>query len=150
MARRLLTATSIFCAMLTIAFAGLFVRSYWGSDSLRGRLPEGSMFVLLSSQGRVVWYTNCLKRPGTNAWEFDSNAFNGERQFWQRSKACGLYAIGDGDPWKLFAFPHGFLVLISGGLFAAIQICRSRRFTLRALFAACTFLAVVMSLIVAS
>jgi hypothetical protein len=166
MLRRLLNIASIVCLILCVALMGMWVRSYSRSDHLSGRISETRMFVVVLESGRTLWRLE----SGHTLGRYESPTRNEPRPDWAWTTSS--YPIGSFEiprvhgGWSTrFGFvmksdaismqetisslvmPYWFLVLVSGSLAMLFQLRWPWRFTLRSLFIATTFLAIVLGLI---
>jgi hypothetical protein len=141
MLRRLLNIASIVCLVACVALMGMWVRSYSWSDRLWGRFTEAQVFSIGSQSGRLRWASMSLK-DRTWSWTIGSRPIESvrETEFWQFNE------YHSGKNWFL-VLPHWFAILVSGSLAMALRLRWPWRFTLRSLFIATTFLAVVLGMI---
>ena len=141
MLRRLLNITSIACLVLCVALMGLWVRSYYWSDTLYGHVSESQSLAVTSQSGRIRWFSNSLLNrvwPWTiRNRQMDSVKETEFRQFVVYTRGSESY----------LAVPYWFLSLMTGLLAMACRPKWPPRFTLRELFIATTFVAIVLGMI---
>jgi hypothetical protein len=147
MLRRLLNIASIVCVVLSVALMVLWVRSYYWSDELLERVTErGVLAYTLEGKLAVSQYSqNSLEFPDrSKAWVWSSRQRNGTVEYFSSGLLDSL-----GFNWSDYSvtIPFWFLVLTTGSLAMAFQLRWPLRFTLRSLFLATTFLAVVLGMI---
>jgi hypothetical protein len=158
MLRRLLNIASIVCLVLCVALMGMWVRSYQTlDDELHGLLSHDQGFLVYSTQGELVLYkgpVNSHGSPITNHWPWV--VISGPGGSWfdfentsQLQTVSNQLGFGSSFSWaaSCLHLPDWFLVLASGLLAMAFQLRWPLRFTLRSLFIATTFLAVVLGMI---
>jgi hypothetical protein len=142
MFRRLLNIASIVCLVLCVAFMGMCVRSYWSTDSIDGNCFGRYDFVAASGHARflVVAYE---QQRGQTALSW-------------RVKQGPVEACSEATTWFSFcvlsnpltlSIPRWPVILLTGIIAALTWIRAPWRFTLRSLFIATTFLAVVLGMI---
>jgi hypothetical protein len=162
MVRRLLNIASIVCLVLCVALMGMWVRSYYYQDTLTAGITGTQTFAVGSIPGRVLfdqWSAYAPhERPG---WTMDSEAADeswnaphpttGPRRLLARATSIGITVVDMGQgplgTAHSLMLPFWLLVLVSGTLAMAFQLRWPPRFTLRSLFIATTFLAVVPGMI---
>jgi hypothetical protein len=150
MLRRLLNIASIVCLVMCLALMGLWVRSYYWYEGLGGLIfPNQSLDVqpLLGKLVVIQGPTESI-RGKESSWYLFSHKYP-VRQHpsgWRRPFYLKLFP--DSRANLLFEPSYWFLVLTSG-LLAIIFRLRwpPRRFSLRTLFIAITFLAIVLGMI---
>jgi hypothetical protein len=162
MRRRLLNITSIVCLVMCVAFMGMWVRSYHWCDCLEGRVPGRREFYLESELGHLRWRS--VDDPMLKWWRIRGES---SREFpkpvgWREfggfgfgTEAPSFRTTGYVSP-ALYATlrtlrmecPYWFLVLTSSTLAMTCRLRWPPQFTLRQLFIATTFLAVVLGMIV--
>jgi hypothetical protein len=161
MLRRLLNIASIVCLVACVALAGLWVRSYYAIDSFSARFVGERGLVLSSKPGRLFTHLCTTIPPETPLWSFesDSDFHNWDKpmhESWGRSGLDAGVRLGFmGFPMPggtsggghAFVLPYWFLVITTGSLAMLCQLRWPPRFTLRCLFIATTFLAVVLGMI---
>jgi hypothetical protein len=153
MLRRLLNIASIVCLVLCVVLMGLWIRSCYSVDKLHGRFTARQVLIITSLQSRLQLNEYALtsdKMRGQPSeywpWSLRSRANTHEVKFFTSGFLSTL-----GFDWIGFSvlLPYWFLVLTSGLL---AMIFRMRwppwRFSLRGLFIATTFLAVVLGMII--
>ena len=153
MLRRLLNIASIVCLVLCVALMGMWVRSYLTDNEF----PRVSMrFFLNAMDGRLLICDSPLAVAGL---------YPSAAGYWQVVIYTGYTGIephrstlgGSGRSYG-FGFVHSanalvlllpfwFLVLASGSLAMIFQLRWPPQFTLRSLFIATTFLAIVLGMI---
>jgi hypothetical protein len=159
MLRRLLNIASVVCLALCVALIGMWVRSYYDWDALHGYFAFNHMIRMESRSGRFLLASQI----------YDSMDRVTEEE---REKGCvithlpianqNLFAfprpVEWGNSWGFWAnynswttptltVPYWFLVLILGAMAMACRLKWPPQFTLRSLFIATTFLAVVLGMI---
>jgi hypothetical protein len=157
MPRRLLNIASIVCLVSCVALMGMWVRSYrnWDTLNVRVWIPQG--FSIYSRTGEIIWC--CPTDSITNRlWEITSTSLSADdiaggfnwqfnKMDWEPEFLCRIGFAGQSQATATAAMiPYYFPVFASGFL---AMICRLRwlpRFTLRTLFVAMTFLAVVLGM----
>jgi hypothetical protein len=160
--RRVFNIASIVCLVLCVALMALWVRSYDYQDTLTVGITGTQTVALGSVPGRVLfdqWFAYAPhERRG---WSIESEPVNATwtkpfpitgplplmargTRFGFTVLNMGLGPLGTGHSLML---PFWFLVFISGSLAMAFQLRWPWRFTLRSLFIATTFLAVVLGMI---
>jgi hypothetical protein len=151
MLRRLLNITSITCLVLCVALMGLWVRSFVWWDQCHGRLTNTEFFRIGTIPGRLVFGT-VIDMPVENfPWSISSMAIDGRKLFdnsvEHRCSASHLgFGLNSSMVGTIVVIPFWFSVLLSGSLALAFQLRWPLRFTLRSLFIATTFLAVVLGM----
>jgi hypothetical protein len=150
MPRHLLNIASIVCLVAWVALMGMWVRSYFPRgvrttgfsriNSTDGRLTfcgspftDAGIIVLTSGGYRSVFYTH-----------------QDSQQSWTRGTLDSRYGFGfarSSAGLSILMLPYWFLVLVSGSLAMAFQLRWPPRFTIRSLFVATTFFAVVLGMI---
>lgn len=146
MLRRLLNIVSIVCLVACLALIGMCVRSYWWMDDLAGRLPTSHYIYVRSVSGQVGFgIEEFVPRPNAplcvarsvpaEEWIQHLGTIN-----W--SKFWGCFALTRSQFFVLY----WFLVLTSGSLAMLFRLWWPLRFTLRSLFIATTFLAIVLGM----
>jgi hypothetical protein len=142
MLRRLLNIASIVCLVLCVALMGMWVRSYWLFDLVQTRTtPVG--WQLADACGQIL-----IERyhvTSNHSWEFISFPASGSDPF-REPTVLGFCLEGSLSEWRM-VIPYWFLVLSSGSLAMLLRMPWPPRFTLRSLFIATTFLAVVLGMI---
>jgi hypothetical protein len=141
MFRCLLNIASIVCLVLCVALTGMWVRSYWLVDNIL--ISSGSRsFFIVSGWGKAVYELT----DASGQSRFDCTWISRPQPpNHPRPSLLSFYF-----QWHFPAqvgLPYWFVVTVCGLL---AMLCRPRwpwRFTLRTLFIAVTFLAVVMGMI---
>ena len=151
MPRRLLNTASIVCLVLCVALMGMWVRSY--SATAEG-WPNMPGIVIQSVHGVVVLYEHSADRTGLPNDRSSALKAKAKLLYIAAQMSCrGRFSSALGfahyfsSGGSLIRLPYWFLVLTTGTLARAFQIRWSPRFTLRSLFVATTFLAVVLGMI---
>jgi hypothetical protein len=136
-----------------VALTGMWVRSYYSIDSLRGRFTARQLFIFTSMEGRLEsfnWPLDTAKLRDSASkdwrWSVSSEPFTHQRAFVNTSNWTKL-GFNCGSAFVLL--PYWLLVLTSGSLAMIFQLRLEWhfRFTLRSLFVVTTFLAVVLGMI---
>jgi hypothetical protein len=152
MLRPLLNIASIACLALCVALMGLWVRSYRSQIVLHTRFCNACgdgqkpiVFFMFSSLGRL-W----LRIQG-EAGEFGLlSEHHAVEHGYPKGRLAALgfnLQFSRAYEFQFLMMPYWFLVLASGSLAAAFQMRWPLRFTLRSLFIATTFVAVLMGMI---
>jgi hypothetical protein len=148
MPRRLLNIASIVCLVLCVVLMAMWVRSYDYSYVIGSRLSPSTNVHFEAGEG-TAGFTTILRYVDVGDWYVDSEPvdietkFAGGFGFW-RSLGFGVdpSPVGTGV-WV----PYWFVVLVCGLLGFGLRLPWPPRFTLRSLFIAITFLAVVLGMI---
>jgi hypothetical protein len=150
MLRRLLNIASIVCLVACVALMGTWVRSYYHTLQLHfavgeslycsiGWLP-GRLEFQESTSWHGKWRTGFM---GVPSWALQDDNL----ELAESSKHLG-FALFRGTNGRCQIVPLWFAVLVTGLVAMALQLRRPlRQFSLRALFIATTFLAVVLGMI---
>jgi hypothetical protein len=173
MLRRLLNIASIVCLVACVALMGLWVRSYWWVDEINVNPTAHISLVLTSRPGRLLVtfdddFNLADRGPfGSSAavtpplWSLHSDKYSSTFQPEQRESRGPYRAImlfrqkqflpsavrPVSGPFVAAAISYWLLVLTSGTLAMLFQLRWPPRFTLRSLFIATTFLAIVLGMI---
>jgi hypothetical protein len=141
MRRRLLNIASIVCLVLCVALMGMWVRSYCARDEFRSRSMGERVFSLVSGRRQVR--LNESVQYNVPPFPIDSSWDAAQQGYWD---VCGVQAMFS---WTAIGvvLPYWLIVLASGALAMALRPRWPPRFTLRSLFIATTFLAVVLGMI---
>jgi hypothetical protein len=152
MLRRLLNIASVVCLVACVALMGMWVRSCFRCDFVRGGLVSSYTVAISSIEGRFVleeWSANPSElRSGFSRWSMSSSQDCADRQ---SSIPEGLLTP-IGFTWRrswsslILVLPYYFLVLITGSLSMLLRMPWPLHFTLRSLFIATTFLAIVLGM----
>jgi hypothetical protein len=149
--RRILNIASIVCLVVCVVFVGLWVRSYHAWSELRGRWIDTRAYSVESILGRLILHEFNLN-PGT-IWPsmLDGGPIDNSMRFPDPHLQPGLLSpLGIqtyfSEPASAVIVPHWLLVLASGSLAMLCQLRWPLRFTLRSLFIATTFLAIVLGM----
>ena len=154
MLRRLLNIASIICRVACVALMAVWVRSDTQSD-LR-RLCLGTRdFYIISLRGLLFleeFPANQEVERNYWNWVKDGHAISPSDEYpsgWRQGfrGSMGFYTSTTIGPGSMVAVPYWFVVLSAGILAALFQLRWPWRFTLRSLFIATTFLAVVLGMI---
>jgi hypothetical protein len=155
MLRRLLNIASIVCLILCAALMGMWVRSYRWKDEFRGRASERQALIAVSIEGRLLSGKFQLPKL-TKDWPWLIHSIPVDDQMrsdWDMAHGSpgsparlGLEVYSAMDNFSV-TLPYWFLVLTTGSLAMAFRLRWPLRFTLRSLFVATTFLAVVLGMI---
>ena len=139
--RKLRIAWSVGCGVACLLLIGLWVRSYWSNDHLRGTVPVAGDLLVFDSTCGVVELDVILKVKETK-WKWGSRAPRKPRYQWFYRYYPSTIS------WHHMAAPHWFLVLITG-LIAVVPWFRwSKRFSLRTLLIGMTVAAIGLGWIV--
>jgi hypothetical protein len=150
---KLRIAFSAVCGIICLLLIALWVRSYWGCDTISLRLLDSCEATVTSVRGQVVASAYEYRDGDQRAPYFLS--FNVQ-------PATSLFVIGDQgrlhhpqsfsvqrSPNVVVAvMPHWFIAII-GALLATVWFTSLPRFSLRTLLIAITLVAVVLGVIVA-
>jgi hypothetical protein len=144
MRRRLLNIASIVCLVTCVALMGMWVRSYRAMDVFSGPITKGQMSLsITSNEGRLSFHRGSIGSQNSSLnmpWSVESYA----NVSMQRGTRFGFdidFSLG-----VFVNIPYWFLVLTTGSLAMIFQLRWPLRFTLRNLFIATTFLAVVLGM----
>ena len=153
MLRRLLNIASIVCLVLCVALMGMWVRSHYQHDEVRGRFTSGQCLYVHSVQGRIVVSLNPPFAITLGEWSAAIYIGPNKQQSVINIPLLShgiLGSLGFGYGFDKFnwlvAVPFWFLVLTCGSLAMIFRLSWPLRFTLRSLFIATTFLAVVLGM----
>ena len=152
MLRRLRIAASVFFAIACVALMGMWVRSYSSWDQIRGRISAYYGFAVYTRPGRLALVE---RGQAWQEWSWElSSGLNRDRMDNDSLSAVimplnglGFAATPFTKDFHSLQFPFWFLVLTSGSLAMVFRAGWPMRFTLRSLFIATTFLAVVLGMI---
>ena len=167
MSRRLLNIASVVCLVACVALMGVWVRSYRWLDSLTGPLTDRLSVGLISRPGQLslefIQETSNAPRAtrnrGPKNWAIRNREYgHGFEPYMEPNHLGFKHAIVVSFPWSHpLRMPglnvwgpsatYWFLVLTTGSLAMLCQFRWPPRFTLRSLFIATTFLAVVLGMI---
>jgi hypothetical protein len=163
MRRRLLNIASIVCLVLCVVLMGMWVRSYYWVEELRGHFVGQQDFVLASRAGRLlVTYiqlsanTPVVAKRETSSWSLNRERYGSDLPA-EQLQAAWLYpavrivhsaALSSRRPnvWGL-TFSYWFLAVVSASLAMVFRLRWPIRFTVRGLLILTTFLAVVLGMI---
>ena len=145
MLRRLLNVASIICLVMCVALIGLWVRSYYRSDLLFRLDKNNHVIGIGSEKGMVYLWPGHTVPPipstsGLQGWQFSSGNI---------ANRPGSFQWGSFQ-WTVSAeitrinVPYWFITPLVA---AAACLPWIKRFSLRSLFIATTFLAVVLGMI---
>jgi hypothetical protein len=150
MLRRLLNIASIVCLVLCVVLMGMWVRSYHADDTLSGRLSAEHGFSIESIPGRLILFEG----TGLYTWAIATVRAEGSKthvkpkNFGFAVYYYGMAGTSAAAPFFMLVVPYWFLTLVSGSLAMLLRLRRPlRQFSLRSLFIATTFLAVVLGMI---
>jgi hypothetical protein len=152
MPRRLLNIASIVCLVLCVALMGMWVRSYFWLDDFKFKPFGASSIGVASSSDRIAIGTmSAALNPNEGLINFTHTPISDWRsdlaKIDQRfSTIAGFGLVHDNNVF-VFMVPYWFAVLIAGALSIAYWPRVKYRFSLRTLFIATTFLAVVLGMI---
>ena len=151
MLRRRLNFASIACLVLGVALMGMWVRSYRTPDFIRAVVSQTRMLMVNSILGRLdVTYFHMLNPEplSCKVTSFDSEECF-DKDGWSldaNETLCGFVLSLSSEQVRVVA-PLWFLVLRSRPVAMALRLRWPWRFTLRSLFIATTFLAIVLGMI---
>jgi hypothetical protein len=150
MLRPLLNIASIACLALCVALMGTWVRSYHSIDDVYACFINGQMTGITLDQGRL-WLRQDYVGYGY-PWQIGSRPNRNSDDIPQIVKratffiSLGFY-VGQGKFGPEGVIPYWFLVFTTGSLAMLCQLRWPPQFTLRSLFIATTFLAIVLGMI---
>jgi hypothetical protein len=161
MPRRLLNIASIVCLVACVALMGMWVRSYRTlGDELHYCVAAGKDmlgFMVFSTDGEMILCEGPLISTGTRnaiTWPWiDFTTPDGNHLAFQVTTKPQSVGNSFGFGYILsptasgMLLPYWFLVLMTGLLAMLFQLRWPPRFTLRSLFFATTFLAIVMGMV---
>lgn len=162
MGRRFLNVASIICCIACVALIGMWLRSYDHSDRTFGRFDASHGFQMDSRFGRAVLYLGNHDLGSFFTTDVIYSAVRARRTEVRPYSSTFYTAVESDPPWTLydigfdsftnntgeyFILPYWFLVLATGSLAMVSRLHRPSRFTLRDIFVATTFLAVVLGMI---
>jgi hypothetical protein len=156
MPRRLLNIASIVCLVLCVALMGMWVRSYYYRYSLEMRFDSRLLQFVLDRGVLTYWDMHPITTKADVTVMLDDmsqhETFVSSIVEPRESAPFPGIVLGFGlerRAWSIdVSVPYWFLVLVSGSLAMAFQLRWPPQFTLRSLFIATTFLAVVLGMIV--
>jgi hypothetical protein len=147
MKRRLRIAVSVFFALVAVAFAVLWVRSYWRCDDVSWGISGGPGYKFISLRGEVSgsWFRS---REGAVSvgWRHATVAPDRLPQL-SSSGHSQLLGFSFWMPY-LAVVPHWFVVVLSVSIATAPWLSYSGHFSLRTLLIATTLIAIVLGLAV--
>jgi hypothetical protein len=151
MTSRLLHMASIVCLVLCVALMAMWVRSYDRWDQIHGWLSSTQGFAVGTLPGRLEART--LFPVSANHWSWGINSVDTsplvelsvENQ--RSAPYFGFGVYSNPSVGRFLVIPSWFLVFVTGSLAMAFRLHWPWRFTLRHLFIATTFLAVVLGMI---
>jgi hypothetical protein len=158
MLRRLLNIASIVCLVACVVLMAIWVRSYHCIDQLQGKITGQQMISVDAFYGRLLLKESPVPYRDF-PWTMNSTPIKSNMPFatqtaevWDRRMGQGSssplgFAVYLSWPDAALMLPLWFLVLATGTLAMAFQRRWPWRFTLRSLFIATTFLAVVLGMI---
>jgi hypothetical protein len=150
MRRRLLNIASIVCLVLCVTLMGMWVRSYRSFDEVVGHLSYRIGFTVGSASGRlyVCFRTSPDHLPWRTITSFRPNDLFGADDPPKKDNLFERLGFEtDFYPGSSTMFLPYWFVVLACGLAIAFRIRWPLRFTLRNLFIAMTFLAVVPGMI---
>ena len=163
MLRRLLNIASIVCLVACVALMGMWVRSYHHTDRTFGHFDAGHGFQIDSRFGRLVLYlgNHDLGSYFTTDVIYSARQKTGKSVLvtsglpvysgLERNRPLALSDLGFDafvrPTGQFLILPYWFAVLAAGSSAMLFQLRRPPRFTLRSLFIATTFLAMVLGMI---
>jgi hypothetical protein len=165
MFRRLLKIASILCIVACVASMAMWVRSYRSKDEWRGNVVGDRKASIASSAGRIS-LNEAVRDDAPSSWRQEWEFENGSPQSRWKSpddplqprqsrpmanpvrKVPTHFGIGGYFSWtdSQLKLPYWLLVLTCGSLAMIFQIRWPWHFTLRSLFIATTFLAIVLGM----
>jgi hypothetical protein len=149
MLRRLLNFASIVCLVTCVALMGLWVRSYWKCDVLTVSYASKS-YSVGSLRGAVGCGVGVVNPSTTASWLWRANSYPpgvDEKYTKYPPRSFLGFRFRTAPNGTSFFVPYWFVVLSTGLLSTLLWRKRSWQFTLRSLFIATTFLAVVLGMI---
>jgi hypothetical protein len=157
MLRRLLNIASIVCLVLSVALMGMWVRSYHRREGVFVHLSDSRAYAVWSVCGHL-WLDEFPPENGSaltsEGSEFMSERISDVPEFPREGLSRGRWSVlGFQGTYRwddlaiMFATPYWLLVLTSGSLAMLFRVHWRPRFTLRHLFIATTFVAVVLGII---
>jgi hypothetical protein len=147
MLRRLLNTAPIVCLIACLALMGMWVRSYYWSDELLARMT-GRDIVIFTLEGRLVAYRYAINSHGfdnlKSSWLWIGGPRSADSPGFSKRliDSLGFLWVQEG-----VMLPYWLLVLTCCFLAMILRMRWPPRFTLRSLFIATTFLAVVLGMI---
>jgi hypothetical protein len=167
MLHRLLNVVSVICLVACVAFMALWVRSYRMWYELPGRYSATRAFQIVWEDGRLMLfefpvdsYSEKLLLQVPKPWPWTEGGqpiglqtesgppVRFEAPPWTRGRLTPLgFVMYVRRTGSFLMLPYWFLVLVSGSLAIVLRLRWPWRFTLRSLFIATTFLAVVLGMI---
>jgi hypothetical protein len=162
MPQRLLNIASIVCFVVCVALMGMWVRSSGRVDELRGCFPIGYGFSICSAESRLSitgfgtgepivnssWSLHSIQKNDPNEKllpKFGPSTLLALDSHW--GFAVHPLFVNPSGRGYLLAVPYWFLVLTAGSLVMIVRMRWPWRLTLRGLFIATTFLAIVLGMI---
>jgi hypothetical protein len=133
--------TGITACLLLIA---LCVRSYWKKDVVYGWFPFPGYLQVDSNRGRLKLIANLEHQQ--SKWKYSSKLPESNLYSWNLS----LRRIPNFGWWFDLAAPHWFAALVCGGIATVPWIKWSKRFRVRTLLIAMTFVAILLGIIAAT
>jgi hypothetical protein len=167
MLRRLPNIASIVCLVLCVALMGMWVRSYHVWSELTRRYLSARAYQIATQEGRLFLFEFPLNDQddpllllirASLVWPNGSQPIPLQSEFgapigfspppWTQGRLTPLgFVTYFRRTGSILMLPYWFLVLTSGSLAMLLRLRRPWRFTLRTLFIATTFLAVVLGMI---
>jgi hypothetical protein len=156
MLRRLLNIASVVCLVLCVVLTALYVRSYYRYGELRGRLTENDVFVIGVPSGRMrlTMLEPKFTQPGIPMrYHWPWAIANKPAIVFDKSPVGHGYLawlgfdLDSNAQFSTVIIPLWFVAIMLGASAALFQLHWPWRFTLRSLFIATTFLAVVLGMI---
>jgi hypothetical protein len=151
MTRYLRIAAAVTFALLAVALIGLWVRSHYYAERIRGPVAEKNGLHLWSSGGELSMVLATYAIPGELP-EWSCDAFPFPRVSYNRypPRFVGILArLGfyfHGGRQIMLSLPYWFLTVVSASLAALFAFKRTWRFTIRTLLIATTLIALALGL----
>lgn len=151
--RRLRIAWSVFWGVLAVLLVMLWVRSYYQSDWAYA-FRANDWYHLRSLNGEVVlqtiWQPNSMRKWGVVS--APASEFSGSRYGWNSQMIRPQYefwgfAVFNSPKVKAYAIPHWLFVLLAATLAVLPWLKVEKRFSLRTMLIANTFVALALGLI---
>ncbi len=142
---------SIVCPILCVALAGFWLESY---DPLGRILVSGAKYRLSAEDGRIAFVPSVDNLGNPIYWDLTAKSFplshfgyGKSTHFYPGATNCLGFRLHSSLFGPVVVVPYWFLVLASGFLTMLFQTRWPLQFSLRQLFIATTFLAIVLGMI---
>jgi hypothetical protein len=156
MLRRLLNVASIVCLVMCVALMGLWVRSYRKIDWATGPAADRQIYQIASALGRLNIFLNTFiigaAPTSLHPWSIRTVDADPPSMMFYRTPTSGSSLPDLGFDARYFRtsgnlqVPYWFLVFAMGSLAMLFQLRWPPQFTLRSMFIATTFLAIVLGM----